>query len=130
MNGMTLQQLQCFEAVVTEGGFQAGAACLCRTHSTVFTSVKNLESLLGLRLMNRDGYRVTLTETGKSFYDRTRVFLRELELLQNHARQLAVGEESEIHVVIGDVCPLPEVLGLLHRFFDSCPGTRLNLQFE
>jgi DNA-binding transcriptional LysR family regulator len=130
MNAMTLYQLQCFDAVVTKGGFQAGAASLCRTHSTVFTSVKNLERLLGLRLLDRDGYRVTLTETGKSFYDRTRVFLQELELLQNHARQLAVGEESEIHVVIGDVCPLPEVLGLLHRFFDNCPGTRLHLQFE
>ncbi|HYM01785.1 MAG TPA: LysR family transcriptional regulator [Stellaceae bacterium] len=130
MEGMTIHQLLCLDAVVTEGGFQAGAAKLRRTHSTVFTSIKNLESQLGLRLLDRDGYRVTLTETGRSFHQRARVFLHELELLRNHARQLAMGEESEIHVVVGDVCPLPEALGLLHRFFDSCPGTRLHLHFE
>jgi DNA-binding transcriptional LysR family regulator len=41
-----------------------------------------------------------------------------------------MGEESELSVVIGDLSPLPEILGLLRRFFDACPGTRLNLHFE
>jgi DNA-binding transcriptional LysR family regulator len=130
MDSLTLHQLQCFDAVVTEGGFQAGAIKLRRTHSTVFTSVKNLESHLGLRLLDRDRYRVALTEAGKSFHARTRVFLHELSLLRNHASQLAMGEESELRVVIGDLCPVPEVLGLLHRFFDGCPATRLHLHFE
>jgi DNA-binding transcriptional LysR family regulator len=130
MDGVTIHQLQCFDAVVSEGGFQAGAEKLRRSHSTVFTAIKNLESQLGLRLLDRDGYRVALTEAGKSFHDRTRVFLHELSLLQNHARQLAMGEESELQIVIGDPCPLPEVLGFLRQFFDSCPTTHLNLHFE
>jgi DNA-binding transcriptional LysR family regulator len=41
-----------------------------------------------------------------------------------------MGEESELKVVIGDVCPLPQTLVLLRRFFDNCPGTRLHLHFE
>ena len=41
-----------------------------------------------------------------------------------------MGEESELRVVIGDLCPLPETLSLLRRFFDGCPGTRLHLHFE
>jgi DNA-binding transcriptional LysR family regulator len=41
-----------------------------------------------------------------------------------------MGEESELRVVIGDLCPLPEILKLLRRFFDGCPGTRLHLHFE
>jgi DNA-binding transcriptional LysR family regulator len=130
MDGLTIHQLLCFDAVVTEGGFQAGAARLRRTHSTVFTSIKNLESQLRLRLFDRDGYRVTLTDAGKSFHDRTRVFLHELSLLQNHAHQLAMGEESELRVVIGDLCPLPPLLEFLRRFFDGCPTTRLHLHFE
>jgi DNA-binding transcriptional LysR family regulator len=32
--------------------------------------------------------------------------------------------------VIGDISPLPETLGMLRRFFDGCPGTRLHLHFE
>jgi len=130
MDGVTLHQLLCFDAVVTEGGFQAGAAKLGRTHSTVFTSIKNLENQLTLRLFDRQGYRVGLTDAGRSFHARTRVFLQEFALLKTHAGQLAMGEESELRVVVGDLCPLPQVLGLLHRFFAGRRGTRLQLDFE
>jgi len=130
MDGVTLHQLLCFDAVVTEGGFQAGAARLGRTHSTVFTAVKNLEAQLALRLFDRAGYRVSLTEAGRSFHVRTRVFLQAFAELKTHAGQLAMGEESGLRVVIGDLCPLPEVLGLLHRFFADYPGTQLHLDFE
>lgn len=130
MIGLTIHQLLCFDAVVTEGSFQAAAAKLLRSQPTVSSSVKNLETQLQLSLLDRGGYRVALTEAGRSFYERTRVFLHELQRLRDHAAQLAMGEESELRVVIGDLCPLPEVLGLLRRFFDGCPGTRLHLHFE
>ena len=130
MDGLTLHQLLCFDAVVTEGSFQAAADKLLRSQPTISSSVKNLETQLRLSLLDRSGYRVALTDAGRSFYERTRVFLHELQSLRNHAAQLAMGEESELRVVIGDVCPLPEILGLLRRFFDGCPGTRLHLHFE
>jgi DNA-binding transcriptional LysR family regulator len=130
MDGLTLHQLLCFDAVVTEGSFQAAADKLLRSQPTISSSVKNLETQLRLSLLDRSGYRVALTDAGRSFYERTRVFLHELRSLRDHAAQLAMGEESELRVVIGDVCPLPEILGLLRRFFDACPGTRLHLHFE
>src|SRR4030088_373871 len=130
LDGLTLHQLLCFEAVVTEGSFQAAAEKLLRSQPTVSSSVKNLESQLQLSLLDRSGYRVALTEAGRSFYERTRVFLHEAKRLRDHAAQLAMGEESELRVVIGDVSPLPETLGLLRRFFDGCPGTKLHLHFE
>jgi DNA-binding transcriptional LysR family regulator len=57
-------------------------------------------------------------------------FLHDLCALKNHAAQLAMGQEAELSVVIGDLCPLPQTLALLRRFFDDCPGTRLHLHFE
>jgi DNA-binding transcriptional LysR family regulator len=130
MDGVTIHQLLCFDAVVTEGSFQAAAEKLLRSQPTVSSSVKNLETQLRLGLLDRSGYRVTLTEAGRSFHQRARVLLHELQNLRNHAAQLAMGEESELRVVIGDLCPLPEILKLLRRFFDGCPGTRLHLHFE
>jgi DNA-binding transcriptional LysR family regulator len=130
MDGVTIHQLLCFDAVVTEGSFQAAAEKLLRSQPTVSSSVKNLETQLQLSLLDRSGYRVTLTEAGRSFHQRARVLLQEVRNLRNHAAQLAMGEESELRVVIGDLCPLPEILGLLRRFFDGCPGTRLHLHFE
>lgn len=130
IDGLTLHQLVCFEAVVTEGSFQAAAERLLRSQPSVSSSVKNLETHLQLNLLDRSGYRVTLTEAGQSFYARTRVFLHEAKRLRDHATQLAMGEESELRVVIGDVSPLSQTLGLLRRFFDNCPGTKLHLHFE
>ena len=127
---LTIQQLQCLDAVVIEGSFQAAAEKIRRSQPSVFAAVKNLENQLGLKLFDRSGYRVTLTEAGRSFHERSRVFLQELDVLRNHATQLRMGEESELRVVIGDVCPLPQTLALLRRFFDNCPGTRLHLHFE
>lgn len=130
MNDFTLHDLQCFDAVVRGGGFQAAAGALHRSHPAVFAAVARLERQLSLSLFDRGGYRVALTDAGRSFHGRAQALLRELDGLRNHAEQLAMGEESELHVVIGDLCPRPPLLGLLARFFTGCPATRLNLHFE
>ena len=130
MMNVTVHQLLCFDAVVTEGSFQAAAEKIRRAQPSVSLAVKNLEAQVGLSLLDRSGYRVTLTEAGRSFHQRARVFLYELRVLKNHAAQLAMGEEIELRVVIGDLCPLPQTLALLRRFFEGCPSTRLHLYFE
>ena len=130
MDKLTLHQLRCFDAVASGGGFQAGAEKLYRSQPAVFLAVKTLEAQLGFTLLNRSGYRVTLTDIGRAFHGRTRILLQEIAKLETLATQLAMGEESELNVVIGDLCPTPETLGLLRRFFDNCPCTRLHLHFE
>lgn len=130
MAEFTLHDLQCFDAVVRTGGFQPAAATLHRSHPAVFAAVTKLERQLDLILLDRSGYRVRPTEAGLSFHRRAQALLRELEGLRVHAAQLSMGEESEIHVVIGDFCPRPQALGMLGRFFAKCPGTRLHLHFE
>jgi len=89
-DGITLHQLVCFEAVVSEGSFQAAAEKLLRSQPSVSSSVKNLESQLQLSLLDRSGYRVTLTDAGRSFYEQTRVFLQDAKRLRDHATQLAI----------------------------------------
>jgi DNA-binding transcriptional LysR family regulator len=130
ISGLTLDQLLCFDAVIMEGSFQAAADKLRRSQPSVSTAVKNLEAQLRFALLDRTGYRVTLSEAGRSFHARARVFLADLQRLRTYAAQLAMGEESELRVVVGDLCPLPEMLGLLRRFFETCPTTQLHLYFE
>jgi DNA-binding transcriptional LysR family regulator len=130
MNEFTLHDLQCFDAVVRAGGFQAAAAILHRTHPAVFAAVGKLERQLGLTLLDRSGYRVRPTEVGLSFQRRAQALLHALAELQQHTEQLTLGEEMHLRVVIGDLCPLPRALTLLGSFFARCPGTRLDLHFE
>lgn len=130
MSAFTFQDLQCFTAVVREGGFQAAAQVLHRSHPAVFAAVAKLERQLGIALLDRSGYRVRATDAGLSLFHRAQTLLREMEGLQVHARQLAMGEEGQLRVVIGDLCPRTEILGRLSRFFAQRRGTRLHLMFE
>jgi DNA-binding transcriptional LysR family regulator len=127
MKDFTLQQLACFDAVLAEGGFQAAAARLGRSHSAIFTAIRNLEAQAGVLLLDRSGYRSVPTE---AFHRRARLLLAELDRLREETLHVAHGEESELRIVLGDICPLPEVLGLLRAFFRDRPRTRLHLHFE
>ncbi|ROU04459.1 LysR family transcriptional regulator [Lysobacter enzymogenes] len=130
MSGFTLHDLQCFDAVIQAGGFQAAAARLHRSHPAVFAAVARLERQTGLILLDRSGYRVAATAAGRSFHRRAQGLLAEMQALRSHAEQLAMGEESELHIVLGDLCPRPQALALLGRFFAECAHTRLHLHFE
>jgi DNA-binding transcriptional LysR family regulator len=130
MADFTLHDVQCFDAVIRTGGFQAAAAALHRSHPAVFAAVARLESQTGLVLLDRGGYRVKLSAAGRSFHERMQPLMREAEGLRQHAAQLAGGEESDLNVVLGDLCPRPAALERLARFFVTCPHTRLNLHFE
>lgn len=126
----TLQELQSFDAVVREGGFQSAALALNRSHAAVFAAVGKLEDKLGVPLLDRGGYRVALTQAGRAFHDKARGLLDEARTLGLLARQLATGEETRLRVILGDICPTPQGLELLAAFFAACPNTRLDLHFE
>lgn len=130
MTGFTLRELQCLDAVVREGGFQAAAAKLHRSHPAIFAAVSKLERRLDLQLLDRSGYRVRATEAGLSLLGKAHPLLQAADELQVHAEQMAMGEETQMRVVVGDLFPRPQVLGLLGSFFADCKATRLHLHFE
>ncbi|HHK74665.1 MAG TPA: LysR family transcriptional regulator [Rhizobiales bacterium] len=127
---LTLAQLRILDAVVSKGTLQAAAASLGRTHPTLHTALGNMEQALGFALFDRSGYRLTLTRAGAAFHARARRVLVEMDALQAFAGHIAAGEESELRIVIGDLSPLPEMLGLIRNFFAAHPQTHLHLRFE
>lgn len=128
--GFKLHELRCFDAVARLGSFQAAGDALHRSHPSVFAAVARLEATLGLKLLDRSGYRVDLTEAGRAFQARAAASLRDLDHLDAFGRQLASGEESILRVVLGDLCPRPQILSALARFFADHPRTRLHLDYE
>lgn len=130
MQDFKLQELQCLDAVVTHGGFEAAARALHRSHPAVFAAVAKLERQLGIVLLDRTGYRVRLTDAGRAFHARARGILQDMQGLRTFAAQLADGVESELRVVIGDFVPSGPVLQLLSAFFARHSQTRLHLSME
>lgn len=74
-----LAAMQAFAAVVEQGGFTAAAEALRQSRAMVSKHVQDLEAHLGARLLNRTTRRVSLTEAGQVFFERTARLLAELE---------------------------------------------------
>ncbi|OFA02473.1 LysR family transcriptional regulator [Duganella sp. HH101] len=91
--GFTLHELACFLAVAELGSFQKAAAQLHRSHPSVFAAVASLERQLGLALLDRSGYRVTVSAAGQAFVGQARQLLDGARQLATQASQAAMGEE-------------------------------------
>src|SRR5437899_11502526 len=80
--GLTLHQLRTFRAVAEQLSFSAAAQELSISQPSVSYQVKELEAVLSVRLIDRLGKRVRLTEAGEVLYEYTR---RTLTLLDEAA---------------------------------------------
>lgn len=74
-----LTSLTVFAKVVENGGFSAAARRLNMSTTMVSNHVQALEDHLGARLLNRTTRKVSLTEIGRTYYQRATQILSELE---------------------------------------------------
>jgi DNA-binding transcriptional LysR family regulator len=74
-----LTSLTAFVRVVDAGGFSAAARRLNMSTSMVSNHVQSLEDRLGARLLHRTTRKVSLTEVGKTYYDRCTQILADIE---------------------------------------------------
>jgi DNA-binding transcriptional LysR family regulator len=74
-----LTSLEVFGQVVESGGFSAAGRRLNMSVTMVSNHIQSLEDRLGARLLNRTTRKVSLTETGKAYYERSRQILMDLE---------------------------------------------------
>lgn len=71
--------LTVFVQVVENDGFSAAARRLKMSTTMVSKHIQALEERLGVRLLNRTTRKVSLTEVGKSYYERCTQILNDLE---------------------------------------------------
>jgi DNA-binding transcriptional LysR family regulator len=90
MRTFNLDELEIFRCVAHEGGVLRAASRLHRVPSNVTTRIKQLEERLGVRLFQRQGRGVVLTDSGQT-------------LLRHADRLLRLAEEAEQDVRTGTV---------------------------
>jgi DNA-binding transcriptional LysR family regulator len=121
MDGLTLDQIQLFLAVVDEGSFSKAAKKLNRAQSAVTYGVQKLEEQIGLPLFDRSAYRASLTEAGHKLLLRARRVADEANAFKDSARSLASGLESELTIVLDPMFPMPPVVTALEAFRGKFP---------
>jgi DNA-binding transcriptional LysR family regulator len=91
---LTLHQLRTFRAVAEQLSFSAAAHELSISQPSVSYQVKELETVLGLPLIDRVGKRVRLTEAGHVLYEyarRTLALLDEAAMVMDQMRGIERG---------------------------------------
>src|SRR3954471_21301279 len=93
-----LSAIQVFAQVVESGSFAKAADRLGLSTSATSRHVAELESHLQTRLLNRTTRRVSLTESGRAFYERTVQILADLNEAEQEASQAAVAPRGVIRL--------------------------------
>jgi LysR family hydrogen peroxide-inducible transcriptional activator len=113
LNDVSLRQLQYVVAVADTLGFHRAAARCHVSQPTLSAQVQQLESVLGVRIFERDRRRVLLTSAGADIVARARHVLLEAEDLLAAAARLQDPFAGTLRIgIIPTIAPylLPEVL--------------------
>jgi len=85
---MTLDQLRIFLAVSEQMHFTRAAESLYMTQSSVSSAIQNLENHYGLKLFDRIGRHIEITEAGRLLQVEAKKILAQLELADRGLREL------------------------------------------
>jgi DNA-binding transcriptional LysR family regulator len=89
-----------YVAVVDGGSFAAAADKLEISRAMVSKQIQKLEEHLGTRLMNRTTRRLSLTETGREFYERSTQIMGDVEEAEQIAGQMTRMPQGVLRVTI------------------------------
>ncbi|MES1198484.1 MAG: LysR substrate-binding domain-containing protein [Pseudomonadota bacterium] len=124
----TLRQLQFLTALKAEGSFVAAAEAVGVTQPTLSAGIKELETALGVILVERGRAGAVLTEAGEEAAGRAALALSEVEELVRAARSAGKPFAGNFRLgAIPTIAPflLPRALPLMKQRF---PGVRLQLR--
>jgi len=103
-----LNSMRHFVEVVRESGFTPAADKLGLSRAQISKSVMQLEAHLGTRLLNRTTRRISLTETGKVYFERCLSILDDIDELE-----ASTSEQSKTPKGRLSICA-PTSFGILH----------------
>jgi len=116
---MELRHLRYFIAVAEEGSFLTAAQRRLNTSQpSLSRQIRDLESEVGVRLLERQARGVVLTDAGRVFLDHARLALSQVEAATNGARRIAQPQKPTLSMgfMVGlEVMWLPHLLRILRE---------------
>lgn len=115
-----LAAMQTFIAIVDEGSLTAAADGLGKALPTVVRSLATLEEELGVRLLHRTTRRMSLTEEGRTYLDRCRAILADVEAAEQALSSQHAEPRGELRVtapvLFGQLWVAPAVTSFLQAY--------------
>jgi DNA-binding transcriptional LysR family regulator len=114
-------------AVIDRGGFAQAAEALHRSQSAVSYAIARLQEALGVPLLETRGRKAELTTHGAILLKRARSIVDQWHRLEELARGLEQGWESELRLVVDAAYPQARLLGVLSELKQACGNTTVSL---
>ena len=124
------QALQVFSQVVETGSFSAAANRLGLSATAASRHVAELETHLQTRLLNRTTRRVSLTESGRAFYERAVQLLADLAEAEQEAQRAAVVPRGTIKLTTSVNFGVRHVAPAIAAFLAAHAGVRFDVSLS
>ncbi len=126
----TLEQVRSFVAVAEQQQISKAAASLFLTQAAVTQQIRHFEKALGLRLVEREGRGVKLTDAGQTMAEACRAVVRSTEVLDDTAHAVKNLEAGSLHFGASPTCAsfyAPPYLAEMARLH---PAIKLDITVE
>src|SRR5712672_3094599 len=122
--------MRVFAKVVESGSFTGAAARLGISASMVSQHVKELEERLGARLLNRTTRKVSLTETGRAYYERCTRLLADLEETEQSVSDMHAIPRGELRVNAATTFDIVQLAPAIADFTARFPAISVELMLS
>jgi DNA-binding transcriptional LysR family regulator len=116
-----------FVKVVEHGSFTAAARSLGLPKTTVSRKLRDLETRLGARLLNRTTRRLALTEAGTVYFDHSKRIAGQLDEAESAVHQLEGSPRGWLRVTAPYTMSETTLTPLLLEFRDRYPDVHLDI---
>ena len=125
-----LAAIQVFAQVVESGSFAKAAERLGLSTSAASRQVADLEGHLQTRLLNRTTRKVSLTESGRAFYERSVQLLSDLSEAEQEASRAAVEPRGTVRLTTSVNFGVRHVAPAIADFLAEHPGVRFDVSLS
>jgi len=122
------KKLRMFVAVVGEGNMRRAADSLFITPSAVSHGIKSLEESLNTKLIDRSGYKIEATQTGRQFFNVAEDILYRLDNATQRFADGGKNTKQQLRIGLTNTACSYIFPGIVREFRESCPDVSLKLE--
>lgn len=124
---MELKYLQTFRTIIETGSFLNAVRRLNYTPSTITYQMQQLEQELSVKLFEKIGRKMVLTQAGRELLPYVDAVLQSVEQLKNYGRESAQ-LNGTLKIAIPETLLTYQMQPVLQKFREKAPGVKLSVQ--
>ncbi|MFF2480995.1 LysR family transcriptional regulator [Paenibacillus sp. NPDC058071] len=124
---MELKYLQTFRTILEAGSFLGAARKLNYTQSTVTFQIQQLEQQLSIKLFEKIGRKMAITQAGKDILPSVDTILQSVEQLKNYGKG-STELKGQLTIAMPETLLTYRMQPVLKAFREQAPGVKLSLQ--